>query len=64
MFEFLDDAVDLLDRVADGGRLVRSLLVVPLRLTLVFAARWFAMGFLVVFVPLFLLVPLLGLFAG
>jgi hypothetical protein len=66
MFEFLDHAVDLLDCVADGGRLVRRLLVTP-----VFATCWFAMGFFVVpflavllRVPLFMLLPLLGFFDG
>jgi hypothetical protein len=73
MFELLNDAVDRLDRIADGGRLVRRLLVMPLLLTFVVAARLFprgllAMSFLtvlvLVLVPLFMLLPFLGMFRG
>ena len=57
MFEFLNDAVDLLNRVANGGRLVRCFLLAP-----VFATHWLAMAFFSVpFLAVLRLMPLFWL---
>jgi hypothetical protein len=73
VFEFVDDPVDLLDRVTDGGRPVRFLLLtMPGFRAAFFALRFFAGPFLVVtfflmpffLVALFVVLPLLDGFHG
>jgi hypothetical protein len=66
MFKLLNHPIDLLDRVRDGGHLVRCLLVAP-----IFPARWLAMALFVVpffavfrLVPLFVRLPWLSLLDG
>jgi len=67
MLEFLDDAVDLFNRIGDRRSFVRCLFVMPLflvsYLTLPFLARsLFAWRLFVR--PLFMRVPVLGMFRG